>query len=56
MDEVNKITSGKLAAFLADERPATYPQRGDMLPQSVQKAIDLMADNEKGFFLMVEGS
>ena len=49
MDEVNGITSGKLAAFLADEHPAAYPQRGEMLPQSVQKAIDLMKDNEKGF-------
>lgn len=30
--------------------------RADMLPKSAQKAIDLLSQNKKGFFLMVEGS
>ncbi len=30
--------------------------RGDMLPKSAQKAIDLLKKKKKGFFLMVEGS
>lgn len=56
MDDVKKVTSGKLAGLIADEHPESYPERGEFLPESVQKAIDLLKNNEKGFFLMVEGS
>ena len=31
------------------------PQRGDFLPKATAKALEML-DNEKGFFLMVEGS
>ena len=34
----------------------TYPKRGDMLPEATEKAIEVLKNNEKGFFLMVEGS
>ena len=56
MEEAQKVTSGKLAALLAEEHPAQYPERGELLPEGVQLAIDLMKDSEKGFCLMVEGS
>ena len=56
MDDVKKATSGKLAGLVADEHPAPYPERGEFLPESVQAAINLLEDNDKGFFLMVEGS
>lgn len=56
MDEVKSVTSGKLAGLVADEHPASYPERGEFLPESVQKAIDILKTNEKGFCLMVEGS
>lgn len=56
MDEVKKISSGKLAGLVADEHPDTYPERGEFLPESVQAAINILKNNEKGFFLMVEGS
>lgn len=56
MENIKKVTSGKLAGLVADEHPATYPERGEFLPESVQAAINLLNNNEKGFFLMVEGS
>lgn len=56
MDDVKKVTSGKLAGLVADEHPAAYPERGEFLPESVQTALTILSGNEKGFFLMVEGS
>ncbi|MCF6360119.1 MAG: alkaline phosphatase [Cyclobacteriaceae bacterium] len=51
------ITSGKLAALLApDGMPPFSKGRGDMLAPSAMKAIELLNQNEKGFFLMIEGS
>lgn len=56
MENVMNTESGKLAALIADEHPAPYPERGEFLPESVGKALDLLNDNDEGFFLMVEGS
>ena len=56
MENVMNTESGKLAALIADEHPAPYPERGEFLPESVGKALDLLKDNDEGFFLMVEGS
>ncbi|HHU25600.1 MAG TPA: alkaline phosphatase [Bacteroidales bacterium] len=56
MDEVKELTEGRLAALVADEHQASYPERGEFLPESVMAAINLLKGNEKGFFLMVEGS
>lgn len=56
MESIMNTESGKLAALIADEHPAPYPERGEFLPESTQKALELLKDNEKGFFLMVEGS
>lgn len=56
MDEVKEVTEGRLAALVADEHQASYPERGEFLPESVMAAINLLKGNEKGFFLMVEGS
>lgn len=56
MDDVKEVTSGKLAGLVAEEHPATYPERGEFLPESTQAAINLLKDNGKGFFLMVEAS
>lgn len=56
MDDAKKVTSGKLAALVAEEHPAAYPERGNMLPDGVQTALNLLKGNKKGFCLMVEGS
>jgi alkaline phosphatase len=55
--EVQQITSGKLAAFLADEQQARFSGgRGDELVKSTETALHLLKENKKGMFLMIEGS
>jgi alkaline phosphatase len=40
----------------ADEMPKMLDGRGDFLPNATQLGINYLADNEEGFFLMIEGS
>jgi len=55
--EVQQIKSGKLAAFLADEQQAKFSDgRGDELVKSTEVALNLLKNNKKGMFLMIEGS
>ncbi|MFV0289384.1 MAG: alkaline phosphatase [Mangrovibacterium sp.] len=56
MEEVNQIENGKLAALLAPIHLDPMPERGNMLPEATQKAIELISQNKKGFFIMIEGS
>jgi alkaline phosphatase len=55
MDEVKTAQEGNLIALL-DVAPKGYAERGDMLPEAVTTAINILNRNKKGFFLMVEGS
>lgn len=49
--------SSKIAGLTAKEHnPYRKQGRGDMLPLSSEKAINLLSKNNKGFFLMIEGS
>lgn len=55
--EMNAINQGKMAALLYTEHPSKISEgRGEMLPISTAKALELLSKNENGFFLMVEGS
>ena len=56
LEEAANANQLKLAIFTANNQNKTYPKRGDLLPDATEKAIDLLKNNEKGFFLMVEGS
>lgn len=56
LEEVKKIKSGKLAGLLYEDHPFSMPERGNMLPEATMAAIDILDNNPKGFFLMVEGS
>ena len=57
MSMVVRSTSGKLAGFTAPvHNPYRLKGRGDMLPVSSGKAIEILNRNPKGFFLMIEGS
>jgi alkaline phosphatase len=50
-------TSLKLAGFTAHlQNPYRLNGRGNMLPSSSGKAIEILSKNPKGFFLMIEGS
>ena len=46
----------KYAVLAADGHMPVYPERGEFLPDGVRTALRTLEKNEKGFFLMVEGS
>jgi len=56
IEDIQKVKSGKLAGFTAQEHNAPMPERGEMLVPATQTAINLLSQGKKGFFLMVEGS
>jgi alkaline phosphatase len=54
---INASNNRKLAGFTAGvHNPYRLKGRGDMLPEATTKAINILSQNKKGFFLMVEGS
>jgi len=56
MDEIKRIDSGKLVGLTAPIHNGRLAERRDMLPVATETAIDILDNNKKGFFLMVEGS
>ncbi|UCG28350.1 MAG: alkaline phosphatase, partial [Bacteroidales bacterium] len=57
MDEIAEVNSRKLAGFTAEmHNPRISHGRGSMLEEALQAAIKILNKNEKGFFLMAEGS
>ena len=51
--EITKIKSGKIAGLLTEQRVS---ERGDQLAGTTETALNILDQNKKGFFLMVEGS
>ena len=57
INDIKKSNVKKLAGFTAKEHnPKISEGRGDMLSIATKKAIDILSQNENGFFLMVEAS
>jgi len=56
MDDIVKVKSGKLAGLTADEHNEAYPLRKMSLPLSTKTALNILSQNKKGFFIMIEGS
>lgn len=56
VEELEKIESGKVFALIANDFLPVPKERGDALPRAAMKAIELLSQNNKGFFLMIEGS
>ena len=56
IEDIQKVKSGKLAGLTAEEHNAPVSERGEMLVPATETAINLLSQNKKGFFLMVEGS
>ncbi len=56
MDKIATVKSGKLAGLTAEMHNPRLAERGDMLPVATETAINILSNNKKGFFLMVEGS
>lgn len=55
-EDIYKVKSGKLAGLTADEHNEVYPKRKMDLPLSTQTALNILSQNKKGFFIMIEGS
>ncbi len=53
---IKNISSGKLAGLTAAEHNGRMNERGDMLPVATSTAINILDNNRKGFFLMIEAS
>ena len=57
LEELEQFNGDKLAGFTAMGHNITSMEgRGDMLLKSLQTATRILSKNEKGFFLMAEGS
>ena len=57
LEQVKQSTSAKIAGLLAPKHlPAAHKGRGDLIAQATKKALNVLSQNENGFFLMVEGS
>ncbi|WP_297101000.1 alkaline phosphatase [uncultured Draconibacterium sp.] len=56
INKIAKVKSGKLAGLTAGVHTGRTAERGDMLPVATKTALDILDNNDKGFFLMVEGS
>ena len=55
VEDIKNVKSGRFLGLFAPLETEPALDRGPLLEESTMKAIELM-DNEKGFFLMVEGS
>ena len=57
MSKIKQVEEGKLAGLTAEGHNPRYSEgRGDMLPEATQTALNILDNNRKGFFLMVEAS
>ncbi|MCS6967544.1 MAG: alkaline phosphatase [Cytophagales bacterium] len=55
--DLSSFQKGKLIALVAQGHPAEVSGgRGNFLSKGVQTALNVLSQNKKGFFLMVEGS
>lgn len=56
LEEAASVKTGPMAILTAAIHNEVYPERGNLLPDATQKAIEVLQSNKEGFFLMVEGS
>jgi alkaline phosphatase len=56
LNKIKKVKKGKLAGLTADVHNGRMEERGDMLPIATETALNILDNNNNGFFLMVEGS
>lgn len=56
MTDIVKVKSGKLAGLVAPVHTNVMPERGNMLPEATKTALNIINQNKKGYFIMIEGS
>ncbi len=56
IDELGETVPKKVVCLIADMQPKGIKTRGDYLPKATKKATEILNQNKKGFFMMVEGA
>ncbi len=56
LKDAKSVKSGKLSVLTAPEHNEKFSERGEMLQEATEKALEILSKDEDGFFLMVEGS
>lgn len=53
---INKNKKNLIAGLLYEDHPPLAAKRNDMLCRSLNKTLEILSENDKGFFMMLEGS
>lgn len=53
---INKSKKNLIAGLLYDNHPPLAQKRNNMLCRSLEKTLSILSENDKGFFIMIEGS
>ena len=56
IEAISEVKAGKLAGFIADDRPGKVPERKGQLLTATQTGLNILDDDKDGFFVMIEGS
>lgn len=56
INDIKRVEHGKLVGLTAEKHNPPFDERKDMLPVASETALNILDDNKKGFFVMIEGS
>lgn len=56
MNDIKEVKSGKLAGLVAPVHTSPMPERSSMLEDATETALNIISQNKKGYFIMIEGS
>ncbi len=56
IEEASDIKTAPMAILTAWEHNPVWPERGELMPEGTEKAINVLSQDDNGYFLMVEGS
>jgi len=56
LEAAAEARQGPIAILTAGKHNPRWPERGELLPEGTQKAMEILGQNDQGYFLMVEGS
>lgn len=54
--EADNTNKAPMAILTADKHNPRWTERGEIVPEGTKKAINVLKQNDEGYFLMVEGS
>lgn len=56
LEQIKNTKSDRFYALLTEGHLDNAKKRGNVLPESLEKTLDILSKNENGFFIMLEGS